>query len=71
MVVLRCKTKGALVAAAIMMGANVTTFFDNSYQYAYSSYLCFNVSCVNVIVEEAFRTAKVRRSPHRKSASLC
>ena len=69
MVVLHCKTKGALVAAAIMMG--VTTFFDNSYQYAYSSYLCFYVSCVNVIVEEAFRTAKVRRSPHRKSASLC
>ena len=76
MVVLHCKTKGALVAAA--MGANVTTFFfDNSYhesgnmnQYANSSYLCFYVSCVNVIVEEAFRTAKVRRSSHHKSASL-
>ena len=76
MAVLHCKTKGALVAAAI--GANVRTFyFDNSYhesgnmnQYANSSYLCFYVSCVNVIVEEAFRTAKVRRSSHRKSASL-
>ena len=52
-------------------------FFDNSYhesgnmnQYANSSYLCFYVSCVNVIVEEAFRNAKVQRSSHRKSTSL-
>ena len=39
-------------------------------QYANSSYLCFCVSCVNVIVEDAVRTVKVRRSSHRKCASI-
>ena len=41
-----------------------------TYLVTNSSYLCFYVSCVNVIVEEAVRTAEVRRSSHRKSASL-
>ena len=54
-------------------------FFDNSMfisrrgninRYVNSSYLCFYVSCINVIGEEAGRIAKVRRSSHRKSASL-
>ena len=39
-------------------------------QYADSSYLCFCVSCVNVIVEDAVRTVKVRRRSHRKCASI-
>ena len=43
----------------------------NMNQYANSNYLCLCVSCVNVIVEDGVRTAKVRcRSSHRKSASL-
>ena len=42
---------------------------ENMNQYANPSCLCFYVSCVNVIVEEAFRTTKVRRSSHRKAAN--
>ena len=43
----------------------------NMNQYANSNYLCLCVSCVNVIVKDGVRTAKVRcRSSHRKSASL-
>ena len=42
----------------------------NMNKYADSSYLCFCVSCVKVIVEDAVRTVKVRRRSHRKCASI-
>ena len=54
-----------------LIGSMFISRSGNMNQYANSNYLCLCVSCVNVIVEDGVRTAKVRcRSSHRKSASL-
>ena len=70
MAVLHCKPK-LVESVSVAAGENVTGFFDDSYALcsyhevrtmypcAHSSYLCFYISCINVIVEDAVHTAIV------------
>ena len=73
--VLHCKTKfvgrvGTELRVQMWLRQLISSMFISRSGNTNSSYMCFYVSCVNVIVEDAVRTAKVRRSSHRKSTSL-